>query len=348
VNFQQWFAAHRRRNPNARINARTRDLYRAWLRNNPQDPGSGGPGGGGRVPGLTPETAQPAPVAPTSPTPPTPPPPPAAARRDSTMEQNILNIVRDRNLLPAQYNQQRNRAATNFRSGMLDGGFFDFINMDSQETKTDKDGKPLASYMSFVERDNPSNPQAQRVMSLQETGRPEGQPEFEGNITYRFTYGPDGRIYRQAYMNNANTFAARGVSGSLVSDAQRRSRRSIDTARDQSIRNYNETVETIAGNQGTDTINTGNTEYKRYTSGQDVTVPSSAAGAAPADASGRNNVETPADTSPAPASRGLGSWTVAAAGRNAIPRLTNAVRTRNPGVSFRIVRRGNRYVAVRT
>jgi len=52
MTFQEWFEAHKRRNPNAKINATDRDLYRKWLANNPRDPGEGGPGAG-RVPGYT-------------------------------------------------------------------------------------------------------------------------------------------------------------------------------------------------------------------------------------------------------------------------------------------------------
>jgi hypothetical protein len=360
VNFQEWFAAHRRRHPNAVINERTRDLYRAWLRNNPRDPGEGGPGRG-RVPELPPQPQPPAqpnnqPQGPDPNPSPTAPTPPAAPRIDAGREREILNLVDQRNLLPADYNRQRNRSATNFRTGLLDNGYFDTVDLSSQETTTDAQGNPLARYMQFNTINNPSNASAQQVRQLQTTTAPAGTARPEGNISYRFTFGPDGRIYRQAYMRNADTFAARGVSGSLVSDAQRQSRQSIDTARDRSIQNYNDAVGQINQNQTNDdtrlttAITTGNTGYSQWTGQQDTTLGAAPGPStpAPSDASGANNVVTPTPPAPSPTSGNLGTWTVRAAGANAAPRLTRQVRDRNPGVSFRIVRRGNRYVAVRT
>lgn len=361
MDFAQWFAAYRRRNPNAKLNANTKDdllrRYNNWKANNPSGnttgtstsagsawdarTGTDAPGAG--TPGAdTPEP--PAPVAPA------PPPPPAAARRDAALEQQILNLVNDRNLLPAKYNQQRNRAATGFRSGLLDGGFFDTIDIGSEEKTTDANGNPLWRPMEF--REEAGTPQQNRV-SLQAVQNPDQSKRPEGNVTYKFSYGPDGRIYRQAFMGNANAFAARGVSGSLVRDAQRQSRQAIDTARDQSMRNYNNTVEDIRRNQGTEDTNlttaitTGNTAYQGWSGTQDVTMPAAPApSAAPADASGANNAVTP--NIPTPPQGNLGTWTVKAAGANAAPRLTRQVKARNPGVNFRIVRQGNRYVAVRT
>jgi hypothetical protein len=363
VNFQEWFTAHRRRNPNAKINERTRDLYRAWLRNNPRDPGEGGPGAG-RVPGLTPEMAQPQPQPqpqqPSGPSAPAQPSPPAAPRIDAGREREILNLVDQRNLLPADYNRQRNRSATNFRTGLLDNGYSDTVDLSSDETTTDAQGNPLARYMQFNTINNPSDASAQQVRQLQTTTAPAGTPRPEGNISYRLSLGPDGRIYRQAYMRNADTFAARGVSGSLVSDAQRQSRQSIDTARDRSIQNYNDAVRQINQNQTNDdlrlstAITTGNTGYSQWTGQQDTTLGAapSPSTPAPSDTSGANNVVTPTPPAPPATSGNLGTWRASAVGANAVPRLTRQVRNRldrtgQSGATFRIVRRGNRYVAVR-
>lgn len=352
MDFQQWFAAYRRRNPNAKINEKTRDLFRAWQRNNPSGNTTGTSTAAGSAWDARSGTAAPGAGTPGPPAPaaPAPPPPPAAARRDAALEQQILNLVNDRNLLPTKYNQQRNRAATGFRSGLLDGGFFDTVGISSEETFTDANGNPLWRPMEF--REEAGTPQQNRV-SLQAVQNPDTANRPQGNVTYKFSYGPDGRIYRQAFMGNANAFAARGVSGSLVRDAQRQSRQAIDTARDQSIRNYNQTVDDIGRNQGTEDTNltnaitTGNTSYQGWSGSQDVTMPATPApAAAPADASGANNVVAP--NIPTPPQGNLGTWTVKAAGANAVPRLTRQVRDRNPGVNFRIVRQGNRYVAVRT
>lgn len=355
MNFQEWFAAHRRRNPNAKINDRTRDLYRAWLRNNPQSGGPGdSPGGAGRVPGLTPATAQPAPSPASGPAPgqpavaEQPPTTPAAPRIDAAREAELRNLANQRNLLPATYNIQRGTLANNLRSGLLDAGYFDSVGMTSQE------GPSTARYMDFVTENNPQNPQAQQVRTLKEVSRPDGAPSYEGNVTYKFGFGPDGRLYRQAFVGSANRFAARGVfSSSLVGDEQRAQRMSLDTSRDRSVRNYNDSVAQVQRNQGTDdqrltdAITTGNVGYQQWTGQQDATLaPAAPVGAAPQDVSGANNVVAP--NLPAPPAGNLGSWTVKAAGSNAAPRLTRQVRSRNPGVSFRIVRQGNRYVAVRT
>lgn len=350
MNFQEWFAAHRRRHPNAVINERTRDLYRAWLRNNPRDPGEGGPGAG-RVPGLpasgvTP--SNPAPEQQPAPAQPAGPPPTVAARVDAAQELGINNLVNARNLLPREFNSQRNRAATNFRSGMLDSGYFDDIGMTSEQ------GPSTAKYMQFQDVDADGQPGGQQVRKLTEVAKPSDAPDYEGNITYKFQYGPDGRLYRQAYMNAANSFASRGVfSSSLLGDTNRRNLQSMDASRDQSMRNYNDAVGQINSNQTTEDtrltnqIGESSVGYSNWTGQQDVTIPSTTNTPSTTDNSGKQNVVTPPATSTPPAGN-LGTWTVRAAGANAIPRLTRQVRTRNPGVSFRIVRRGDRYVAVRT
>jgi hypothetical protein len=346
MDFQQWFAAHRRRNPNAKINATTRDLYRAWLKNNPRDPGEGGPGAG-RVPGLTPQTGQGAPPD-TPPAQPTPqgPPPVVAPRIDAAQELGIGQLYTARNLLPRQYNSQRNKAATNSRAGLLDAGFFDNIDITSEEGA--RTGKS-ATFEDYDIDGQPGGQQGRRVVTADD-------PQYEGNIEYKFKYGPDGRLYRQAYMNTANSFASRGVySSSLVGDTNRRNLQSMDASRDQSIRNYNNLVDQIGGNQATDDrnltnqIDTGNVAYQASTAGADVTVPSTTPGQGSTDVSGQQTVTPPPATSTPPAGN-LGSWQASAVGRNPIARITQRVRSNpaNAGVSFRIVKRGNRYVAVRT
>lgn len=346
MNFQEWFAAHKRRNPNAKINERTRDLYRAWLKNNPRDPGEGGPGAG-RVPGL-PASG----VTPSNPTPTTPPaqaepagpPPTIAARVDAQQELGITNLNNARNLLPAQFNSQRNRAATNFRGGLLDSGYFDDIGITSEQAASD------AKTLTFQDVDADGQPGGQQVRKATETAA----PGFEGNITYKFQYGTDGRLYRQAYMNAANSFGSRGVfSSSLVGDTNRNNLRAMDANRDQSFRQYNDLVGQIGGNQSTETtrldsqIDEARTGYAGWSGNQDVTIPSTTNTPSTTDNSGQQTVVTPPATSTPPAGN-LGSWTVRAAGANAVPRLTRLVKERNRGVSFKIVRRGDRYVAVRT
>lgn len=363
MNYDQWFAAWRRRNPGytgSSANANLRDLFWTYR----YQAGQPVAGSEARLQemGVMPRPQQPSPAPPAAgggqqepqqPSTPAPPAPPAAPRIDAGRESEIMALVNQRNLLPAEYNSQRNRAATNFRSGLLDSGFFDTVDISSEERTTDASGNPLFTPLEFQSVNNPANPQSQQVRQLVARTPGANEPRPQGNITYKFSFGPDGRIYRQAFMRNADTFAARGVRGSLVSDAQRQSRQSIDTARDQSINNYNNTVETIGRNQGTDTqrlssaITTGTAGYGQWTGQQDTTMPGGVTpGAAPQDASGTNNVVTP--NVPTPPAGNLGSWTVRAAGSNAVPRLTRQVRDRNPGVNFRIVRQGNRYVAVRT
>ena len=362
MTFQQWFAAYRRSNRNARINKRTRDLYRAWLKNNPRDPGEGGPGAG-RVPNLTPQTGQGAPASGggdgsssgTGGT--TTTSDPFKGRTDAGRESEILNLYSRLNELPAQYNLQRNRAATGTQAGLLDAGFFDQVGISSEESaSTAKKTEFKDEQRQVTNPDGTTSTVTVRVPVQSDYAEGEAKPE--GNVTYKLKYGPDGRLYRQAYVRTADTFAARGVySSSLLNDAKGQSRQSLDTARDQSIRNYNNTVDTIAGNQTNDTtslntgITTGNAGYTQWTGQNDAVLPGApAASTSSSDPSGTNNVVTPPPATSTPPAGNLGSWQASAVGRNPVPRLTQRVRSnpRNAGVSFRIVKRGNRYVAVRT
>ena len=288
------------------------------------------------------------------------PPPPAAAsavrgRTDAGRESEILNLYSQQNELPARYNIQRNRAATGTRSGLLDAGYFDNVGISSEEApSTARKTEFKDETRTVTNADGTTSQVVVRTPVQSDYAAGEARPE--GNVTYKLSYGPDGRLYRQAYVRAADAFASRGVfSSSLLSTNQRQSRQSLDTARDQSIRNYNNTVDQIAGNQQTDTTNldrqisTNNSSYTQWTGQQDATLPQAAAGSTPSqDVSGTNNVTTPPPASSTPPAGNLGTWTVRAAGANAIPRLTRQVRERNRGVSFRIVRRGDRYVAVRT
>lgn len=359
MNYDQWFAAWRRQNPGYRgspSNANLRDLFWTYR----YRAGSPIAGSEGRLREMgviprTPAAQPPAPApepapAPTQPAPATPagPPPAIAPRTDAAQELGLQNLARDRNLLPQQFNSQRTRAATGLQTGLLNSGYFDTVDMTGDQ------GASTAKYMDFVTVDADGQPGGQQVRKFQEVSRPEGAPNYEGNVTYRFRYGTDGRLYRQAYMNTANAFGSRGIrSSSLITDANTRNLQSFDTARDQSIRNYNETVAQIGRNQTTedtrltDQIRVGGTGYADWTGQQDVALPSTTNTPSTTDVSTTNNVVTPPASSTPPAGN-LGTWTVRAAGANAIPRLTRQVRARNPNVSFRIVRRGDRYVAVRT
>ena len=233
------------------------------------------------------------------------------------------------------------------QGGLLDSGYFDSVDINSEQ------GPSTARYMDFTTVDADGTPGGQQVRKLDEVPKPADQ-NFEGNITYRLRYGPDGRLYRQAYMNTANAFASRGVySSSLIGDTNRRNMESLDTARSTSIRNYQDTIDQIGRNQSTEDtrltnqIGEANTGYSQYSGQQDVTLPSTTNTPSTTDVSNSQTVVTPPATSTPPAGN-LGTWRVSAAGANAVPRLTRAVKARNPNVSFRIVRRGDRYVAVRT
>lgn len=51
-------------------------------------------------------------------------------------------------------------------------------------------------------------------------------------ITYKVKLGPDGRAYRQAYLNTSASFGARGWGGSQEKAAQWKARQDLNTARD--------------------------------------------------------------------------------------------------------------------
>lgn len=374
MNFQEWFAAHKRRHPNAKINQQTRDLFWAWKANHP-DPPANPTGvsvaagsswdvtqGNHNAPAQAAATAaglpnpndaqpqaQPAPAV-------APPPPTFKGRKDAGQERGILNLYGQLNELPARYNIQRNRAATGIQAGLLDAGYFDQVGLSSSEAASTAQKTEFKDEQRTVTNpDGTTSNVTVRVPVQTAYGSSEAKPE--GNVTYKLTYGPDGRLYRQAYVKSADAYASRGVySSSLLKDSQSQSRQAIDTSRDQSIRNYNSTVGQIATNQGSDTtginaqINQSNAGYTQWTGQQDAVLPSlTSPTTSSTDNSGANNVVTPSTPStPGSTSGNLGSWTVKAAGKNANARLTQAVRKRNPGVSFKIVKRGGKYVAVRT
>jgi hypothetical protein len=337
ISYKEWLAKNKLK-PTA---ANAANWTRQYGPNSPNPkpgsqptPPSGGDGGGGGGGGGGGDAA------------PQGPPPVVAPRIDASQELGIGQLYTARNLLPRQYNSQRNTAATNSRAGLLDAGFFDNIDISSEEGA--RTGKS-ATFETYDIDGQPGGQQGRRVVTADD-------PQYEGNVTYKFKYGPDGRLYRQAYMNTANSFASRGVySSSLVGDTNRRNLQSMDASRDQSIRNYNNLVDQIGGNQATDDrnltnqIDTGNVAYQASTAGADVNVPSTTPGQGSTDVSGQQTVTPPPATSTPPAGN-LGSWQASAVGRNPVPRLTQRVRSnpRNAGVSFRIVKRGNRYVAVRT
>lgn len=280
-------------------------------------------------------------------------------RVDAVREMELLNQYARLNEIPARANIQRNRAATGTQAGLLDAGYFDQVGLSSQEAPS------TAKKMAFVDRtemmadpNNPSDPTEKpvTVRSAQESDYAAGEAKPEGNVTYKLKFGADGRLYRQAYVRAADAFASRGVySSSLVNDTNKGNRLSLDTSRDQAIRNYNDQVNTIASNQANDTtslnaaITQGNLGYAKWTGEQDVILPSAPAANTPSapDPSANTTVAPPPQTV-TPSSVPRGSWTVKAAGANAIPRLTRLVAARYQTTKFKIVRRGNRYVVVST
>lgn len=280
-------------------------------------------------------------------------------RIDAIREMELLNQYGRLNEIPARSNIQRNRAATGTQAGLLDSGYFDQVGLSSQEAPS------TAKKMAFVDRtemmadpNNPSDPteKAVKVRSAQESEYAPGEAKPEGNVTYKLKFGADGRLYRQAYVRAADAYASRGVySSSLVNDTNKGNRLSLDTSRDQAIRNYNDQVNTIAANQANETtslnaaITQGNLGYAKWTGEQDVILPSAPAASTPSapDPSANTSVTPPPQTA-TPSSAPRGSWTVKAAGANAIPRLTRLVASRYQTTKFKIVRRGNRYVVVRT
>lgn len=354
MNYDQWYAAWLRRNPGytgSSSNANLRDLFWTYRYN------AGSPIAGSETRlqemGVMPRPAAPAPApagdaggggATT--------PPVFTGRTDAAREMELLNLYSRLNEVPAQFNLQRNRAATGTQAGLLDAGYFDQVGISSEEAPSN--ARKTAYVNEQREVTNPDGTKSMvNVRVPQQTDYAAGEAKPEGNVSYKLKFGPDGRLYRQAYVRAADAFASRGVySSSLVSDTSKTNRMNLDTARDQSIRNYNNTVETIGQNQvGSEkelnsAITTGNLGYAKWTGEQDAILPSTAAPTiSSSDPSTVNNISA----APAPKTgEVIGSWSVKMAGKNAIPRLTTAYRKKNPNVSFKIVRRGGRYVAVRT
>lgn len=389
--FTDWFAAYQKQHPDAKIDATTRNLFWYWrykqgdpVGSSLRDPSfqtymagrgititppsSGDGGGGGDATAGTP-TSTPDPKA-TGPT---------VSKMDAAAESRINYLYQTLFGLPALYNAQRSRSAINTQGTLLDQGYYDTVGIDKSEAPSDAknvawDWKPSTQIDPATEKPVANNggfPVQVREAALTDYAAGEKKPE--GNITYKLKLGPDGRLYRQAYMKVADTMAARGVySSSLISDTNRQNQQNLDAARDSITRGYDNQVFQLGQQQGEQTrdinqqIQEGRLNYAQYQADNPAMIPGVTTG--PITLGGNSGVAStpapgtvtpatttsPATTTPATAaptaapSKTLGSWSTAAAGQNATQRLRSAVRKRNPGVSFKIVRQGNRYVAVRT
>lgn len=401
--FNQWFAAYQKQNPDAKIDANTRNLFWYWrykqgdpVQSSLSDPtfqsymagrgitvtspssgtGDGG-GGAGTTGGDKPPTATGNTV----------------TRMDAGQEADIIGLYKRLFALPEFYNPQRKLAAENTRGTLLDQGYYDTVGMSQSEapslaTKTGfewanavdpKTGQPSKNSGGFNEQ----------FRNITQTPYGPGETKPQGDITYKLKLGPDGRLYRQAYMKVADTMAARGVySSSLINDTNRQNQQNLDTSRDSIIRGLDTTTFNIgqqqiaAANDINSAIGSAVPRYAQYqadnpamipgvtnVNGTGVTGLGTGTTAAPSGGGVPSGTTTSPATSSTTATTGstagspgvtptpattvpvggqLGSWTQKAAGANATPRLQKAVRARNKGVSFKIVRRGNRYVAVRT
>ena len=257
------------------------------------------------------------PAAPAASDTPATPAAPKAPPTNANFDQQIAAINQRITNLPTLYDTKRTDLYSNTREQLLNGGYFDSLATANDATKTSNDQ----------------------------------------GVSYKFSYGPDGRLYRQAYMTNTNNLAARGMaSGSVLESAQRQSRDVIDGQRAQAITNYNTAQNQTFGDQtsektGLDTqLTNTKIQYGTWQGDQnaptptDTVDPNAAAstnasttvgtGTTPTDQTGTSTVRA------RPQILGTGKTKSAAvtAARQKVPGVRLEIRTRGGGKGFVAVR----------
>jgi hypothetical protein len=233
-------------------------------------------------------------------------------------EQSIQAIQGRIDKLPELYNTKRSDLYTDTRKGLLEQGYFDTLATTEAADKTTEGG----------------------------------------NVSYKFTYGPDGKLYRQAYMTTQNNLAARGMaSGSVLEAAQRDARSQIDTARSSALDGYTRAVNQATGDQKTELAGLGDKltdtrrEYGDWQAGQNVTPPTTttdpnaAAGSTASNTVSGTTGVTDTTATPNTARRnpnilGRGATRSAAVtqARKAVPGVKLTVKKRGGGKGFVAVR----------
>lgn len=123
------------------------------------------------------------------------------------------------------------------------------------------------------------------------------QQEEGGSIVWRIVRGQDGRLYRQAFRQNAAQFSARGTfDSSFYQRAQRDDRRDLDAARNAIMRQFGNQQADLTGQQLAEDqrlrgdLAQARGEYADWQAQQQVPTPSApaapVAGPAPAAAPG--------------------------------------------------------------
>jgi len=330
TDFENWFAAYLRTHPKAKkSDPTTQSKWRAWRTAHPKDPGEGGPGAG-RIPPpgtpgtVTPEQANPAPAPqqeqPASPSTPDPAPAPKPPPTNAQYDQQINAINQRITNLPTLYDTKRTGLYTNTRQQLLDQGYFDQLAQATDQAAVDT--------------------------------------KNDQGVKYKFSYGPDGRLYRQAYMTTTNNLAARGMaSGSVLEAAQRSARDSIDAQRAQALSGYNNAQDQTFTDQTTERTgldtNLTNTRinYAAWQADQNQPTPTSTVDA---NAGANTNASTTVNSGTTPTDQ-TGTSTVKpktqilGVGKTRSAAVT-AARQKVPGVRLEIRTRGGGkgYVAVRS
>ena len=331
TDWQNWWKAYQRKNKNAKMSdPAVQKKWREWQSR--RDPGEGGPGAG-RVPGLSPDGTAPA-------TPPSggggggggtdggggggsPTTTPQPPPTNLDYEKAIKALEDRLNNLQTLYNTKRSDLYSGTRDQLLTQGYFDTLD---------------------------------KVENAQTTNS-------GGNVSYKFSYGPDGRLYRQAYMTNTNNLAARGMaSGSVLEAAQRQARDSIDSQRSTALTGYQKAVDQATSDQGTelsgvtDKLRDTRVDYAAWQKDQSVAPPSAVDPNAAANSGASNTVgagTTPTDTTgttttttrrsnPNILGRGATRSAAVTQARKAVPGVKLEIRQRGGGKGYVAVRKPKR------
>jgi hypothetical protein len=177
-------------------------------------------------------------------------------------------------------------------------------------------------------------------------------------VTYKIKMGPDGRAYRQAYLNTSANFGARGWGGSEEKASQWRARQDLNTQRDSLTNNLTTGQNDSILNQGRDEGDVIDGLAKNVTDYAEWKVdpknmPQSPGGGDGGSGSGGGTPDPNSGQPAAPAAtdyfRGIavGGTLGTYAFDPKRSTLNNVYRVKGGG-DYKVVKRGNKYVVIRT
>lgn len=158
-----------------------------------------------------------------------------AASRGQALSPEVQNLLNNNTLTNPQYE-------TGFSNLMSDMGRIGRAGNDNRNT------------LAQTARTNAYNAGLSDETEVQQDQRTAGNPVLgtQEAITYKIKMGPDGRAYRQAYLNTASNFSARRWGGSDEKATQWKARQDLNAARDKITGDLQGDMTTSLGKQGDD------------------------------------------------------------------------------------------------